>query len=170
MKRQQPQRLLVRLRRAPACNCFHPGYGASASPHLNSAPASARSMPLAGAFAAGGVGLKESKQEKRERLELAELQAFVSAPAWASEDLLLELRKHGKASCALEPEWQEFLESPNQGTASAAAAQQPENETTPPKRPRTLSEPTRPPPLAHRARLYRDTKARTVSTPRPWRC
>lgn len=57
-------------------------------------------MPLAGAFAAGGVGLKESKQEKRERLELAELQAFVSAPAWASEDLLLELRKHGKASNA----------------------------------------------------------------------
>ena len=53
-------------------------------------------MPLAGAFVKGGSGLGESKQEKRERLELAELQTLVSAPPWVSEYLFSTLRKRGK--------------------------------------------------------------------------
>lgn len=46
-------------------------------------------MNLSGAFAAGGGGLKLSKEEKREALEIAELKTMAEPPAWASSPELL---------------------------------------------------------------------------------
>ena len=45
-------------------------------------------MKLAGAFASGGGGLPQTKQEKRVAAEIAEIQAFDSMPKWASAGLL----------------------------------------------------------------------------------
>ena len=46
---------------------------------------------LAGAFASG-KGLKESKEEKKERLEVAELSRLLEPPKWVTPSLLAELR------------------------------------------------------------------------------
>ena len=74
---------------------------------------------LAGAFAAGGSGLKETKQEKRERLELAELKALEAAPSWSTATLLSELRAAGsKAEAQRVP----LSEAPIFGTQSTPRA------------------------------------------------
>jgi hypothetical protein len=51
---------------------------------------------LAGAFASGS-GLPETKQERREKQEIAELKAFDATPKWASEHLLADVRARAVA-------------------------------------------------------------------------
>ena len=52
---------------------------------------------LAGAFTSSGGMLPETKAEKREKAEIAELKAFDAPPKWSSTALLAQLRARAKA-------------------------------------------------------------------------
>lgn len=56
---------------------------------------------LAGAFAGRGKGLGETKEERREAAEIAEIKALGAVPKWADASLLADLRRLSSAEASV---------------------------------------------------------------------